>query len=178
VWASLYFPSHRPDPPPPPTDPPPGELVGQRDRLCGKYLARDDLAYLFGESRDLIETRTEYLGITDSCWFFDVGQDRFTLKIDIASIGDTGFASQVKYMRTIPGAVVEKNGVGSIYSDGKSAEAIVRGSRYYVVISLRQGSMSFDKVKRILQMANKFSAALPQPTSGPRGTAPKKGSQK
>jgi hypothetical protein len=153
-------------------------LVGQRTRLCGKYVARDDLTYLFGEPRDLIETRTEYSGITNSCWFFDVGQDRFTLKIDISSINDTGFASQIKYMRTIPGAVVEKNGVGSIDRDGRSARAIVRGSRYYVVIFLRQGPVNFDKVKRILQMANKFSAALPQPTSSPRATSPKKGSQK
>jgi hypothetical protein len=177
VWASLYFPSHRP--PLPPREPlPPGDAVGQRLSLCGQHIDRDDLRYLLGDPTNLIETQLGDPEGVGSCHLFDVGQDRMTRRVEISPNDDPDFASQVKYSRTIPGAIVEEDGVGSIDRDGTSARAIVRGSRYYVVIFLRQGPMNFDKVKRILQMANKFSAALPQPTSSPRGTAPKKGSQK
>jgi hypothetical protein len=178
VWASLYFPSHRPDPPDTRVELPPGDAVGQRSALCENRVARDDLTYLFGDPTDLVESRTEYPDNTGNCWFFDGSQDRFVLKIEVTSNDDPDFTSQAKHSRTIPGAIVEEDGVGSIDRDGTSARAIVRGSRYYVVIFLRQGPMTFDKVKRILHMADKFSAALPQPTSSPRATTPKKGSQK
>jgi hypothetical protein len=155
VWAGLYFPSHRQSPPDTRVELPPGDAVDQRSALCGEYVARDDLTYLLGDPTNLIETHLGNPQGRGNCRFFDGSQDRFVLKIEITSNDDPDFASQVKYSRTIP-----------------------RGPRYYVVIFLRQGPMNFDKVKRILQMANKFSAALPQPTSGPRGTAPKKSSQK
>jgi hypothetical protein len=176
VWAGLYFPSHRQSPPDTRVELPPGDAVDQRSALCGEYVARDDLTYLLGDPTNLIETHLGNPQGRGNCRFFDGSQDRFVLKIEITSNDDPDFASQVKYSRTIPGAIVEEDGVGSIDRDGRSARAIVRGPRYYVVIFLRQGPMNFDKVKRILQMANKFSAALPQPTSGPRGTAPKKSS--
>jgi hypothetical protein len=178
LWASLYFPSHRPPAPDNRVELPPGERVAQRPVLCGRYVERDDLKYLFGDPTNLVETRTEYSDSSGRCWFFDGKEDRFILKIEIASNDDPAFASQIRYSRTVPGALVEKNGVGSIYRDGRNAAAIVRGSRYYVAIFLRQGPISFDKVRKILQMANKFSAALPESPNQSRGTAPKKSSQK
>jgi hypothetical protein len=147
-----------PEPTRPHDRPPPGQPVGTRTTACSGLLARVDLQALFDDPSSLVDTGFVDPEQVGDCRLYNVAQERYVLRVDIAAGSSDGYDLQAKEGRTYPGALVQATGDAFPDPDGTTASAIIRTPLRYVVIILRQEPITPEKVRLILAMANRIAA--------------------
>jgi hypothetical protein len=153
---------------------PRGTAVGARSTACEGYLARSDIQALLGDPSLFTESSAFYRsGVgTGTCGLYDPSVDRYVLRFDI-STDMALYNEQLEASRTVPGAI-SQNKRSAVIPDpnGLAALALVRLPKAYVVVYLRKGPFTPDRLSQVLDIASKVATAVPAPfgTSAPRLT--------
>jgi hypothetical protein len=140
-----------------------GKPIGASSKACQGYLDRTDIQALLGDPTDFIQTERLYSKTFASCGIYDTRQKRYTLRFDISP--NTGlFGPELKRGRVRPGAIVENDKAVAFPEEvGGNARALVRLPMLYVVVFLRQGPMTAERLTRLLAIAGKIAATVPAP---------------
>jgi hypothetical protein len=143
----------------------PGRPIGSGTTACKGYLARADVKELLGDPNDLIDSGGITSSTFGSCGLYDPKQNRYTLRFDVANRNIGGeFDQQMKEGQARPGAIVQ-NKIAAAFPepDGTEAKALILLPGTYVVVFLRQGPMTAERLTRLLAIAGKIAATVPAP---------------
>jgi hypothetical protein len=143
--------------------PPSGPTIGDHPTACKGYLERVDIQGLLGDPANFIQSANIFGSTTNTCRLYDPAAHRYVLQFNVTdsrSILDL----QMREGQARPGAVIQSDNAAAFPDpDGSSARALVRLPRRYVVVFLRQGPITADRLSRILVIANKIAATVPAP---------------
>jgi hypothetical protein len=151
---------------------PRGSPVGAASTACEGYLERVDIQGLLGDPANFIQSANIFGSTTNTCRLYDPAAHRYVIQFNVTdnrSILDL----QMREGQARPGAVIQSDNAAAFPDpDGSSARALVRLPRRYVVVFLRQGPITADRLRRILVIANKIAATVPAPfgTAEPTST--------
>jgi hypothetical protein len=157
---------------------PDGESIGASSTACGTYLKRSDLQALLGDPTSLVQTEMLETSIFGTCGLYDSKEGEYILRLDITT-ELIEFDRGMKNGRIRPSAVLRNaNSAAFMEGAGSDARALVRLPRACVVVVLRRGPMTPDRLNLLLDIAEKiaatvpapFGTAKPTPTDGPDGT--------
>jgi hypothetical protein len=157
---------------------PSGEPVGSSAKACGGYLDRSDLQAIFDDPTRLTQTKRLETLTLGSCGLYDPSEKRYVLTFDITP-DRVEFDRELENDPPRPGAIFRGNNASAFNERvGGNARALVRLPRRYVVVYLRRGPMTPDRLNLLLDIAEKiaatvpapFGTAKPTPTDGPDGT--------
>jgi uncharacterized protein (DUF3820 family) len=142
---------------------PPGDPIGASATACNGLLARADIQTLLGDPSTLIDSGGITSDTSGSCGLYDPRQAKYIFRFDITT--DTFmFDPELKDGLVRPGAIIQnKKAVAFPERTGGNARALVRLPRRYVVVFLRQGPMTAERLTRLLAIASKIAATVPAP---------------
>jgi hypothetical protein len=142
---------------------PPGEPIGSSATACQGYLDRTDIQALLGDPTSLVDSGGVTSNTSGSCGLYDTKQKRYTLRFDITTNSGL-FDPELKRGRVRRGAVVQNEKAVAFPEEvGGNARALVRLPMLYVVVFLRQGPMTAERLTRLLAIAGKIAATVPAP---------------
>jgi hypothetical protein len=142
---------------------PPGEPIGSSVTACQGYLDRADIQALLGDPTSLVDSGGVTSNTSGSCGLYDTKQKRYTLRFDITTNSGL-FEPELKRGRVRPGTIVENDKAAAFPEEvGGNARALVRLPMLYVVVFLRQGPMTAERLTRLLAIAGKIAATVPAP---------------
>jgi hypothetical protein len=144
---------------------PGGKPIGSSASACQGYLEREDIRSLVGDPTRFIQTERIYNDTFSTCGIYDPQQDRYILRFDVANRNVGGeFDQQMKEGQARPGAIVQ-NKIAAAFPepDGTEAKALILLPGTYVVVFLRQGPMTAERLTRLLAIAGKIAATVPAP---------------
>jgi hypothetical protein len=149
---------------------PPGVPIDDHATACEGYLDRADIQALLGDPTTLTESSTMYSTSGGSCDLYNSRLKHYVIGFSITT-DLTLYDPQMRDGRKRPGAIVQdRNSAAFLDGNGTGARALVRLPRRYVVVFLRQGPFSTDRLRQILVISNKIAATVPAPFGTARPT--------
>jgi hypothetical protein len=149
---------------------PPGVPIDDHATACEGYLDRAHIQALLGDPTTLTESSTMYSTSGGSCDLYIPKTHRYALGFKI-SHDNLLYDPQMKDGKKRPGAVIQdERAVAFLDENRTAARAIIRLPDAYVVVFLRQGPFSADRLRQILVIANKIAATVPAPFGTARPT--------
>jgi hypothetical protein len=142
---------------------PDGKPIGASSTACGTYLNRSDLQALLGDPTRLVQTKMLETPMFGTCGLYDSKAREYILRLDVTT-ELAEFDRGMKNGRSRPSAVLRSaNSAAFMEGVGSGARALVRLPKASVVVVLRQGPMTPERLNLLLDIAEKIAATVPAP---------------